>query len=175
MRRGHREYYLYRDCFKVWNGCQQIPCTPKYLPQIPLVTFWIKAIASFEMQISSGDEGGRAKETAWWAAANVPLFHFLFTSLCDLVKHLLPKLTDKLRIGSIRRKRKKDKKEELLPDGSFLGMGWRILSTRQAGNATERQGRRKRALCRQEGKLHRSCLLFTMFPGTSLSTSFSFV
>ena len=120
MRRGHREYYLYRDCFKVWNGCQQIPCTPTYLPQIPLVTFWRKAIASFEMQISSGDEGGRAKETAWWVAANVPLFHFLFTILCDLVKHLLPKLTDKLRIGKEKKKRQEGR---VTPRRILLGNG----------------------------------------------------
>lgn len=46
---------------------KQMPANPLYPkvfplpPQIPHVTFWIKAIASFEMQIPSGVEGGSTK------------------------------------------------------------------------------------------------------------------
>lgn len=160
MRRGHREYYLYRDWLKVWNGCQQIPGTPKYFlvaASNSTHSILYNGNCLFCHKISSGVEEAQLKEIVWWAAFNVHLFNFLFTILCELVNHLLPKLTDKLWIGSRRSEEKKTKRRGYcceIPFGSGMEESWVPSNQGIPWNAREGERQPCRGRKRKASKLH---------------------
>lgn len=70
----------------------------------------MKAITSFKMQKSPGDQGAELKEMGWWAAFRVHWYFFIRKSSHS-------QTTDELRIVSMRKKREKRREKESLAGG----------------------------------------------------------
>lgn len=102
--------------------------------------------ALLKCKYHQGLREAQPKEIAWWAAfRDVHLFNFLFTILW-ISKSSLPNWTDKLGIGSRRVKREKRQEKGQLWDP--LGVGWRILSTKQLGIPWNARRRKTAQRCR---------------------------